>query len=348
MPLRSGSKLIVRFGIVCAAALVAMSSCKTPTDAPRSSTLNDAAGKDDRATVAAAEQEAGEYLGTRYGDVWNAVKSDPYKVQKFAVTLASFGQFAATKFRQAAKRTVSDKNDLLPRFTKLIRPNGICMTGVWRMTEDSPYTGYFRKGKEALIIARASVGLSETTRASFRSFGMGGKLYPTADAADQAAHKTANFFVIDDNAGTKKGAFVDPEPPMTNKPPYNPDANVLSVIDAGILAVIKVGQELADNEADERQLYPISELGEEPGAAIKTPRLIRIHGLSRPKIAMSDFRDELRMSNYDGPIQLAVDVAETRTSAFTRIGEITFTETVVSDTCDHGLHFYHARWRNDP
>lgn len=336
MFLRNGRNFFAGVAFSIAGALIAFSSCRTPKDTDSESAA--------LSTGSGAEPQT-SYAGTRYSDVWNKVKSDPYAVQRFVVNLQAFGGFAATKFRQAAKRTVSDKNDVLPRFNKLIRPNGICLTGKWRMTEDNPYTGYFRKGKEALIVARASVGLTQTTRASFRSFGMAGKLYPTTDPADPTVYKTANFFVIDDNAGSKKGAFVDPEPPMTNKPPYNPDANVLTALEAGILAVIKLGQELADKESDERQLYPIAELGEEPGAAIKIPRLIKIYGLTKPKIEMSDFRDELEITNYDGPIRLAVDVAETLTSGYQRVGEISFTDTVVSDSCDHVLHFYHNRWR---
>lgn len=284
----------------------------------------------------------GDYKGSRYSDVWGAVKSDPYATPFYQVTLASFGDAALEK---ATSRTLSDLNDLLPKFSKLIRPNGICLTGKWQMTADSPYTGYFRQGKEALIIARASVGLSVTTRGDKRSFGLAAKLFPTADPADQTAYKTANFFVIDDNGGTKKGAFVDPEPPMTNDPPFTPTASFQTASEAFILLAIKKTQMLADTSSNERQLYQVSELGELSGTEIKSPRYVNIFGLTKPKVEMSDFRDELRMSNYDGPIRLAVEVSDTKAGPFTRLGEIAFTESVVSDTCDHALHFHHPRWK---
>lgn len=346
----STKTFVLRTGLGVAAILTLFFSCKTPTDS------GSAVKADDDATPAASPDEAaspevaktqpavedGDYQGSRYADVWAAVKSDPYKLPLYKVTMASFANAALEK---ATKATISDFNDLRPKAAKLIRPNGICLTGTWKMTADSPYTGYFRNGKEALIVARASVGLSITTRGAKRSFGMGGKLFPTTDPQDPAAYKTANFFVIDDNAGTKKGAFVDPKPPMTNAPPFTGDVSFQTVAEAGIILAIKKAQELADVFEGERQLYQIAELGEAPGAEIKTPRYINVFGLSKPKIEMSDFRDELKTKNYDGPIRLAVEVSDVKGGPFTRLGEISFTESVVSDTCDHSLHFHHPKWR---
>lgn len=289
-----------------------------------------------------------DYTGSRFSDVWAAVKSDSYKeLPHYSVTLTSFGLALGNRIRQATKRTVSDHSDLLPKFRKLIRPNGVCFTGTWKIDQENPYSGYFKKGSEALVVARASVGLTATERGKNRSFGMAAKLFPTADPADAKAYHTANFFVIDDNGGTKKGSFLDDEGPrMSNWPPFNPKASVQTVVEFGVLVATKVAQSLADKESGQRQLYMVSELGESKGASIRTPHFINIYGLTKSKAEKADFRDELRMSNQNGPIRLAIDVGDEE-SSLKRVGELTFTESVTSDSCDHSLHFYHPRYRSD-
>ena len=35
-----------------------------------------------------------------------------------------------------------------------MHPNGICLTGLWQITEDTGYSGYFRNGSRALVVGR--------------------------------------------------------------------------------------------------------------------------------------------------------------------------------------------------
>src|SRR5262249_12124210 len=49
-------------------------------------------------------------------------------------------------------------------FRRLVQPNGICLTGLWQITEDIGYSGYFRNGSRALIVGRYSTCCRETRR----------------------------------------------------------------------------------------------------------------------------------------------------------------------------------------
>ena len=60
-------------------------------------------------------------------------------------------------------------------------PNGVCLTGTWRILERSEYTGYFTHGTVALIVARYSTCCTETRRGHTRSLSLAGKLFPTVD-----------------------------------------------------------------------------------------------------------------------------------------------------------------------
>jgi hypothetical protein len=130
-----------------------------------------------------APAEAESYRGSRFSEVWGAVRSDPYLVlPHYRVTVGSFFDGFVNRLLVDSQRTLSDRSDLLPPLQKRVHPIGTCLAGRWRITEDNPYTGYFRKGSEALIIARASTALGEERRGEARSFGLAGKLFPTTDA----------------------------------------------------------------------------------------------------------------------------------------------------------------------
>src|SRR5207253_328945 len=78
-------------------------------------------------------------------------------------------------------------------YRRLVHPSGICMTGVWEITEETPYSGYFGKGSRGLIIARYSVSAMETRRGHTRSLSMVGRIYPTADPADPRPLRSASL-----------------------------------------------------------------------------------------------------------------------------------------------------------
>ena len=136
------------------------------------------------------------------------------------------GPIKLITFFNHAARNLADKRDLLPYYDKLIHSNGICHTGVWEITEDNPYSGYFSKGSKGLVLTRASVaGLFIQANAS-RAFGFGGKLFPTMDPDEKVY--PANFVTVSHLSGIRTKHIVDIE--STNAPSVGlgPIANVVN------------------------------------------------------------------------------------------------------------------------
>src|ERR1044072_7240913 len=119
------------------------------------------------------------YKGSRFAEGGDAVFANPYqKVPTYEVTLRSvlkgvwsFGE--RYLFKLAVMRTVDSHADLRwgtdgKGFRRLLHPNGVCLTGRWRITEETEYSGYFRKGSEALIVGRYSTCCTEVRRGHTR------------------------------------------------------------------------------------------------------------------------------------------------------------------------------------
>jgi hypothetical protein len=288
-------------------------------------------------------EAAPTYAGSRFVNVWNEVKSNPYRtLPQVRVSVASFFSWGTNLLERAAKRTIASEDDVLPRFDKLVHPNGICLRGTWNMTEPSPYTGYFEQGKQGVVIARASTALSGTTRSSYRGFGMAVKLFPTNNPAHATPLKTANFFVIDDLGGTDLRNYLDAQ--MTNEP--NTSIRFSSILIAPIAAAATSAFTAADKNPGIRQLYPVAELGLAPGKKAVSPKYIKVVGAPYEKRQdKSEFREELNVALYGGYLDFDVMVSENKTGPFTRIGYLEFSESVTSDSCDHRLHFPHPKFR---
>ena len=106
------------------------------------------------------------YKGSRFSEVRDALFANPYQkvwggegeppLPTYEITLLSvlrgilpFGR--PYFFRQAVERTVDSHADLRwgadgKGFRRLIHPNGVCLTGLWEITEETEYSGHFRKG----------------------------------------------------------------------------------------------------------------------------------------------------------------------------------------------------------
>lgn len=296
---------------------------------------------------AASVASAGAADGASFDEVWGAVESDPYEKPYNRVTATRFFGWGVNRLFESAKRTLNDESDLLPRFDKLLHANGICLKGEWVIDRPSRYTGYFEQGSRGLFIGRASVALSETERGNYRSFGIAGKIFPTLDPQEPV--KTANFFVIDDLGGTLTPRFLDA--PLINEPPVS--VNASSILVAPIAAAAAANFSRADANPGLRQVYPISEIGLSDSTDAITPRWMRIRGQDgTARIEESDFRDELVVSRYPGKkIEFAIEVAApTQGNAekqWQKVGRIIIEDSVVSDSCDHRLHFAHPKFRKD-
>jgi hypothetical protein len=282
------------------------------------------------------------YEGSRFEDVWNQVSSDSYRVlPRHEITLGSLVSFTQNYIFNAGARTLSDKRDVLPEFQKLVHSNGVCFAGTWNITETNPYTGYFEKGSRGLIIARASVAFSEVDKGNQRAFGFAGKIYPTSDAKDPRNLKTANFFTVDDLGGTRAEHFLDVG--LTNSPPIAIPEGL-----GGKALALAVGGAFAmlDKNASSRPLYPISELGMSDTSKAVTPNLMKIQAApGQQTIDFMDFRRELRLRHHDNRLIFDISVRADKEEKWQSIGYIELTEDAASFSCDHRLHFTHAKSR---
>jgi hypothetical protein len=292
-----------------------------------------------------------DYVGSRFSDVWSQVASDPYPaLPQDAVSLDSFYGFLQDRLLAASRRTLSDRSDLLPRFRKLVHPNGICFAGTWSITATTPYSGYFRTGARGLFIGRASTALTETERGSFRAFGFAGKIFPTLDP--NAVVPTANFFTIENLGGTLREHYLDAL--NTNDILFilpTPEGFMNTAIGAAAAAAFSIADHTLDvSDTLIRQLYPIAELGEPDPARAVGPKWLLITGASDvPRVDAADFRDELRLKSYPAGLRFDIQVADLGTrlgpKQWVKIGTIDVSADAVTDSCDHRLHFAHPRYR---
>jgi hypothetical protein len=329
-------------------------------------------------------EEDRAYKGSRFSEVRDALFANPYQkvwggegeppLPTYEITLLSvlrgilpFGR--PYFFRQAVERTVDSHADLRwgtdgKGFRRLIHPNGVCLTGLWEITEETEYSGYFRKGSRALIIGRYSTCCTEIRRGHTRSLSLVGKLYPSTDPNHAEPLRTASFFSQEDLGGERTDYINDAE--LRNAPDthgWRRGAGVLILLVEGALFL------RADKEPSHRQLYQIAELGKPKDEPTRTPQFMRLRvAPEQPRIEGEalDFRDEIMAQTFDKGDPLpkrtltfhieVTDEGSTRgLPVFQRrtfknwrhIGKITFDNAVASYNSDFVIHFNHPTWRGD-
>ncbi len=277
-----------------------------------------------------------------FQEVWKQLTSD--KLDKLPHNQTSFYKLIKNnQIDKDAKRTLANKNDILPQFDKLAHPNGICFKGIWSIDKPTIYGGYFKQNSKALIIARASTALSNTTNDFNRAFGFAGKLFPTTNPNKISQSPTANFFLIDDLGGTNVKHYTDVN--LSNEPKVSFNMAILK----NLFYAIKITSSFnnADKHSNIRQLYEISYLDENNTGTILTPKWMKI--VSSPlnkKIDKKDFRDELTIEDK-GKLIFDIYVANkiiNKNKHWQQIGTITLDSSVISNSCDHRLHFHHPRY----
>jgi hypothetical protein len=330
-------------------------------------------------------QEDRVYCGSRYGEVRNAIFANPYQkvwggtdetsLPRYEVTLSSvlrgllpFGR--RYLLRQASERTVDSHADLRwgpdrKGFRRLQHPNGICMTGVWEITEETEYSGYFRRGSRALAIGRYSSNV--TGRGQTRSLALVGKLFPTTDPDHVEPLRTANLITQEDLGGGHTDYINDAE--LRNAPDVTPWPRGKSVQLVLVSVVTLVVFTLVDKKATIRQLHQIAELGKPRGEPTRAPTFMRLLvAADQPRIEGKnlDLRDEVMAQIFDrgDPVpkrKLTFHIEVTDEGAmrdilgytrrtfrnWRRIGQMTFDDAVVSYNGDFVLHFAHPGWRDD-
>lgn len=312
------------------------------------------------------------YAGSRYADVRDAILAKPYSppFERFPLTLGSllrgvlpFGK--PWQFLSAARRTIASEADLRwgpdrKGFRRLLHPNGICMTGVWEITEETPYSGYFRKGSRGLAIARYSVCCTETRRGHVRSLAMVGRVYPTDDPADPRPLRSASFITQEDIGGAFSQSIN--EAVLRNAPnvtAWRRRSGIPGFLVTGIVLAI------ADKKNTMRQLYEIAELGKPDGEPTRAPEYLQfVVSPDQPVIPGEnlDFRDEILAQIRDTPkrsLTFRIETSDTgkelslpgfvrRTITNWRpIGTLTFNAAAASYNGDHVFHANHPPWRRD-
>jgi len=281
-----------------------------------------------------------------FQNVWEEVASAPYKtLPQDSISFGKLFTFSKNIILSDAKRTLTEHSDIRKPFDKLVHPNGICLKGVWEITQANPYSGYFKNGTHALIIARASSAMTQTKRGEIRAFGLAGKIFPTNNKDKINIEHTANFFVIDDLGGTDAAHYTDVV--LSNEPQMSTTSEVLK----NLFYALKVAKAFGDADAHPniRQLYEISELDEKVKSKSITPKWMKITAKKGQTVDAEDFRDEFIMTKGRKMV-FNVSVASKENNGekeWKEIGTITFDTAIASMSCDHRLHFHHPIWRDD-
>jgi hypothetical protein len=324
------------------------------------------------------------YSGSRFSEVRDALFANPYQriwgkegeptLSVGEVTLGSvlrgilpFG--TPHLFRQATERAVDSGADLRwgrdgKGFRRLLHPNGVCLTGQWRITEQTEYSGYFANGSVALAVGRYSTCCSETRRGHTRSLSLVGKLFPTTDPNHSARLRTANFITQQDLGGMRTDFINDAE--LRNAPDTTASRRGLGL---PILLLSGAVFGHVDKQATIRQLYQIAELDKPKAQPTRTPEFMRLLvALDQPRIAGDDldFRDEVMAQIFDKgnpepkrTLTFYIEVTDEGSTHGTalrqrrifrnwrRIGTLMFDNAVISYNGDSVIHFNHPTWRND-
>ncbi len=287
------------------------------------------------------------YQGSTFREVRDQVFSDPYetlpelplsKVSLFRM----FGKGGNLLYR-AAKRTIKHEADILPYFDKLIHSNGVGFSGTWNITEDNPYTGLFREGTKCLMVARASVILTEIQKGAHRGFGFAGKIFPTMDPDERV--KTGNFLLLNSFVGTTDRFYSDIK--ISNNPIIGTGWNLVKYF--GVLATTLSSFPWADNHLTYRSMVQVARIGLEEGEEVNPPKYLAVQARNNRIQDLPDFRHELDVSNREGG-KLILDVFTSEVDDkeardWQRIGFVELTESIASESTDHRLHFHHLKLR---
>ena len=325
-----------------------------------------------------------QFAGSRFAEVREAIFANPYQrvwgaageppFERFPVTFGTvmrglFGFGKPWVLLAAARRTLASQADLRwgpdgKGYPRLLHANAICLTGMWEITEETPYSGYFRKGSHGLVVARYSTCCTETRRGNTRSLSMVGRVYPTTDPEHAERLPTASFITQQDIGGDFSESIN--EAVLRNAPNT-------TVFRRGLGFPTLLASGAAFNRAETqptiRQVYQIAELGLPSGQPTRAPEFMQLSVVPEqpviPGVAL-DFRDEIMAQIYDRgdpqPKRTLTFRIETSDEGKTlgnplkerreiknwrAIGTMTFNAAVASYNGDHVLHFHHPRWRED-
>ncbi|MCK9497006.1 MAG: SRPBCC family protein [Dehalococcoidia bacterium] len=322
--------------------------------------------------------------GSRYAEVRAALYANPYRGGRSGQEAGPLPRYRSTirnawkgllpggkqdQLWIASARSIDSNADLRwgpdgKGYRRILSPNGMAVLGTWEITEDTPYTGYFKTGARGLFMGRYSSDGNETKRGERRSLSLAGKIWPTDDPEHPEPLPTASFMSQEDLGGMRTDYINDAE--LTNEPnvtAYRRGIYILIMLRAGFIFP------RLDKVSDARQLYEIAEIGKPEGEPTRAPRFLRLKmrpGQRRMPGDDLDFRDEIYQHLFEpgakeptGEIVFDIFVSDDGTSTgipgfrrvkvrqWQRVGQVTLTEAVASYNADHVIHFRHPGWRTD-
>lgn len=324
------------------------------------------------------------YQGSRYAEVREALYANPYRAGRSGQVPGPLPMFQSTvgnawtgalpccgvdQLELATTRSVDSRADLRwgpdrKGFRRILAPNGICVQGTWEITEENPYSGYFKNGSKGLFMGRYSTDGNGTRRGQRRSLSLAGKIYPTMDPNHQTPLIPASFMSQEDLGGMPTRYINDAE--LRNEPNvtfHRRGIYALVMLRAGMLFT------RLDKEPEIRQLHEISELDKPEGEPTVTPRHMLLTVVAdQPRLAGDDldFRDEIyahlfKEGDEEPTGSIGFDIAvsnkgkrsgipgyrRVKVDDWQRIGRITITEAIASYNADHVIQFHHPGWRDD-
>ena len=262
----------------------------------------------------------------------------------YTVSSDNFTVDGENQLAKDVHRILKNTDDLLPRDAKLLHSNGVCLSGTWEVKNPSPYSGFFKMGSKALIIARASTTLGTTDRGTKRGFALAGKIFPTTNPEEVVP--TANFVVIDELSGTKLEHYTDSK--MTNQP-------TLGFPFSAFFLALEVARTFrsADTDPGYRPVSQIAEIGRNPDENLASPQFFMVKTSSESwKNNQIDFRDELVQSNLgEGGLKMLFFANDFSSDPddhrWKELGEMVFQDAIISYACDRQLHFHHPKMKKD-
>jgi len=276
------------------------------------------------------DNEVFDYRGSSYNEVKEAAFSDPYPTLPKHPAL---GPTTFIQFLNDSARNMHDRRDIRPHYDKLIHAYGVCYAGLWKIDQESVYTGYFAKGSEGLLIARISIAGLFPTQGKPRTLGIAGKVFPTKDPDERVW--PGNFVTVSHLSGSRAKHVLDIVPANFATVGFDPIANVIN----------RFIFRSMDTRPGYRQLFPISTLGLQPNDPVVTPDLMQLKpAAGTPRIDAEDFRDEIRLRHYpDQQLVFDIEVRNFDETEWTRLGSLILTEDTISVGSDKRLHFWIPR-----
>ena len=294
---------------------------------------------------------------SRFEDLKNTLFATPYEeLPNYKVNRKLFGPSKdneENKLLQAARRTFDSSSDLItfPSGQKLLNANGICFVGEWRITQQSSFTGLYKKGVISPAIVRGSVALSGTRQKNKRSFGMAIKLLPH----DLGHAPSLNAFVLHSMGGIRTKHLLDLS--MDNQPPLGRLPNFRDISTA---LRLRSDLEKADKEKGAKKprvsYRPVNDFAQynQNKEDVIAPKWLKLKPLTDTRVDEDDFRNEFNVASYpSNNIRYAIEVAADtdngkKTNAqWQTIGELILSESVTSKACDTQLHFTHPKLITD-